>query len=207
MSPMHVIILVHKPPLFLDKANFRVVRNVEAIVEVNNSNLKRKDVEKSAYGQLLRNARLTGSQVLINVVIEEIRRESSSFLKQYVAARATVIEFLQDNGEPIKSVYQPQPTSTTSTEETSQPTTIATEEPVQEVVEVVEVKELTPEEQENANYAYLAYLAFIRELDVKKATADGLDIQRITRLYQTENSRQLKAMSEGHSEDFERYKK
>lgn len=98
----------------LDKANFRVVRDVEAVVEVNNTNLKRQDVEKSAYGELLRNARLTGSQVLINVVVEEIRRENTDIFralfrippqrKQYVAARATVIEFLKDNGEPISSV-------------------------------------------------------------------------------------------------------
>lgn len=90
----------------LDKANFRVVRDVEAVVEVNNSDLKRQDVEKSAYAQLLKNARLTGSQVLVNVVVEEIRREKISLpiVKQYVAARATVIEFLKDNGEPVHSV-------------------------------------------------------------------------------------------------------
>lgn len=72
---------------------------------------------------------------------------------------------------------------------------------------VPQVKEFTQEDQENANYAYLAYLAVMRELDVTKATADGLDIQRINKLYQTTSSRQLKAMSERHSEDLERYKK
>lgn len=95
----------------LDKANFRVVRDVEAVVAVNNTNLSRADVENSAYSELLRNAQLTGSQVLINVVIEEVRREKWGILRalfvgfpqkyQYVAARATIIEFLDDNGEPI----------------------------------------------------------------------------------------------------------
>lgn len=40
----------------LDKANFRVVRDVEAIVNVDNTNLSRADVANSAYGELLRKA-------------------------------------------------------------------------------------------------------------------------------------------------------
>lgn len=91
----------------LDKANFRVVRNIEAVVEVNNTYLKRGDVEKSAYAELLRKANLTGSQVLTNVIVEEVRRENGIWIrkvKQYVAARATVIEFLDDSGNPIPSV-------------------------------------------------------------------------------------------------------
>ena len=101
----------------LDKANFRVVRDVEAVVEVKNTNLSRSSVEKSAYGQLLRNAKLTGSQVLINVVIEEVQRASGGLFRwalgapniaQYVAARATIIEFLDEEGNPtISKVYRP----------------------------------------------------------------------------------------------------
>lgn len=108
----------------LDKANFRVVRDVEAVVAVNNTNLSRADVENSAYGELLRNAQLTGSQVLINVVIEEIRRESMGILRalvglpkrvQYVAARATIIEFLDENRNPrTSSTYSPQETTQTN---------------------------------------------------------------------------------------------
>ena len=96
----------------LKKANFRVVRDVEAIVDINNTRLSRADVANSAYGELLRKAQLTGSQVLINVVIEEVRRESGGLLRllfgmpkkvQYVSARATVIEFLDETGNPIQS--------------------------------------------------------------------------------------------------------
>ena len=99
--------------VILDKANFRVVRDVEAIVAVNNTRLSRNDLTNSAYGELLRKAQLTGSQVLINVVVEEVRQESGGFFRvllgiperiQYVAARATIIEFLDDNGNPIPSV-------------------------------------------------------------------------------------------------------
>ena len=104
----------------LDKANFRVVRDVEAVVAVKNTNLSRSSVEKSAYGQLLRNARLTGSQVLINVVIEEIRRDNGLNSFQYVAARATIIEFLDENGNPtVSESYRPSNTHTTTV--TAQP--------------------------------------------------------------------------------------
>lgn len=109
----------------LDKANFRVVRDVEAIVDVNNTRLSRADVASSAYGELLRKAQLTGSQVLINVVIEEVRRESAGFFRllfgmpkrvQHVAARATIIEFLDENGNPtVSKSYRPTNTLTTVT--------------------------------------------------------------------------------------------
>lgn len=101
----------------LNNANFRVVRDVEVIVDVNNTNLNRASVANSAYGELLRKAQLTGSQVLINVVIEEVRRESGGFFRllfgipkrvQHVAARATIIEFLDENGNPtVSEAYRP----------------------------------------------------------------------------------------------------
>ena len=98
----------------LSEANFRVVRHLEVVIDINNTNLKRADVEKSAYAELIRRANLTGSQALINVVIEEVRRESSNIFRilfgvrtkitQHVAARGTIIEFLDKNGNPIQSV-------------------------------------------------------------------------------------------------------
>lgn len=121
----------------LNQANFRVVRDVEAVVEVNNTHLSRSSVEKSAYGQLLRNARLTGSQVLINVVIEEIRRETHWKCAQYVAARATIIEFLDENGNPMVSKsYRP----TTAHQPITQNTNVESvqKEVVNDAVEVLE---------------------------------------------------------------------
>lgn len=109
--PNNVNVFGAQTSVSLDKANFQVVRDVEAVVEVNNSNLKRTDVEKSAYAELLRNARLTGSQVLTNVVIEEVRRVKYKFFaifpqyKQYVAARGTVIEFLPENVLPSQTAH------------------------------------------------------------------------------------------------------
>ena len=99
----------------LNQANFRVVRNVEVVVDFDNTNMRRAEAEKSAYGELLREAQLTGSQVLINVVIEEVLRKGWH-RHQYVAARATIIEFLDENGKPIVSEsYRPTNSHTTVT--------------------------------------------------------------------------------------------
>lgn len=98
----------------LDRANFHVVRDVEVVEEINNSRLRRVDVERSAYGKLLRQYPLTGSQAFVNVAVEEIDRESTSLfriifgcypaLKQYVAIRATIIEFVNENNQPNASL-------------------------------------------------------------------------------------------------------
>ena len=95
----------------LDKPNFRIVKNIEVVIDVNNTNLKRADVEKSAYAELLRRANLTGTQALINVVIEEVRREKKTWgvpkITQHVAARATVIEFVDGSAYSTTSAtYQ-----------------------------------------------------------------------------------------------------
>ena len=54
----------------LSQANYRVVRNIETVVDINNTNLRRADVEKSAFAELTRKYPLTGSQAYINVVLE-----------------------------------------------------------------------------------------------------------------------------------------
>ena len=114
----------------LSEANFRIVRHLEVVIDINNTNLKRADVEKSAYAELVRRADLTGSQALINVVIEEVRRDKLyvlltlfsgvrvSKITQHVAARGTIIEFLDKNGNPIQSVA-PQGTAPRAAAQTS----------------------------------------------------------------------------------------
>ena len=136
----------------LDKANFRVVRDVEAIVDVNNTRLSRADVASSAYGELLRKAQLTGSQVLINVVIEEVRRESAGFFRllfgmpkrvQHVAARATIIEFLDENGNPtVSESYRPTNTHTTTV--TAKPTNNSNASVAAQEVETINIQSTQP---------------------------------------------------------------
>jgi hypothetical protein len=136
----------------LDKANFRVVRDVEAIVDVNNTNLSRADVASSAYGELLRKAQLTGSQVLINVVIEEVRRETAGFFRllfgmpkrvQHVAARATIIEFLDEHGNPtVSESYRPTNTHTTTV--TAKPTNNSNASVAAQEVETINIQSTQP---------------------------------------------------------------
>lgn len=91
----------------LSQANFRVVRDIELVVEINNSHMNRAEAEKSAFVELMRKYPLVGSQAYTNVVIEEVRRESNTAtgsmtdLKQYISARATIIEFLKEDGSPV----------------------------------------------------------------------------------------------------------
>lgn len=84
----------------LSEANYRIVKNIEVTVEVNNTNLKQEDIEKSAYAELLKEANLTGCQALANVVIEQVIQNGADAAllnpgKQYVSARGTVIEFIK----------------------------------------------------------------------------------------------------------------
>lgn len=202
----------------LSGANFRIVRDVEVVIEVDNSNLKRQDVERSAYGELLRQYKLTGSQAFINVSIEEVRRESMGFfralfvgvpkVKQYVAARATIIEFLQPNGEPIKSVESPY----TKTVESTSVTMV--EEPAKQNTKTVEgtpvtkneSKQLTTREQEQANYYYLTYLYKKGELNTEKLDK-SIDFKRIQETAFSNTIKDLLNKIQGYDVSLEKYKK
>lgn len=104
-SPQNVNQFGTQTQVVLSEANFRIVQHLEVVIDINNTNLKRADVEKSAYAELIRRANLTGSQALINVVIEEVRREKHFFrlppykITQHVAARGTIIEFINKDRE------------------------------------------------------------------------------------------------------------
>ncbi len=138
----------------LDRANYRIVDNVEVVVEVNNSNLKRRDVEKSAFAELVNRYKLTGSQAFINVFVEEIDRQNSSLFnmifggglvdhKQHVAARATIIEFLQENGEPIASIPSTHSNRINSNAVSSNPATVVPQpEPAKGRVEQTQAMEV-----------------------------------------------------------------
>lgn len=126
----------------LNQANFRVVRNVEVVVDFDNSNMRRAEAEKSAYGELLREAQLTGSQVLINVVIEEVLRKGSH-RHQYVGARATIIEFLDEHGNPtVSKSYRPTNTQTTTV--TAQPINNSNANVAAQEVEIINTQPTQP---------------------------------------------------------------
>lgn len=182
----------------LSQANYRIVRNIETVVDINNTNLRRADVEKSAFAELTRKYPLTGSQAYINVVLEEVRRESHTSLKQHVAIRATIIEFLQENGEPVKSVESPYNT-------VSQRTVPAETKNVEKQTQIVE------EEQKptDADEAYIMYLLKIGKFDHQKASEAKkfFDIDALQKQKSQYTVRDLESRSRGHNENLEKFYK
>ncbi len=194
----------------LTQANYRVVRNVEAVVEINNSNLRRADVEKSAFAELTRKYPLTGSQAYINVVTEEIRRENSNFfrywfggkpnIKQYVAVRATIIEFLQENGEPVKSVESPYNT--------------ASQQAVQSEVKKVDTPKSKPEDMPSLaklseNKFYMALLLKTGKFNssMQKEAEKYFDFKELNKLRSQNSLSDLQNKSSDHDKRFEKFAK
>ena len=203
----------------LSKANFRVVRNIEAVIEVNNKNLRRADVEKSAFAELTRKYPLSGSQAYINVVCEEIRRENNNLFrywfggqpnrKQFIAVRATIIEFLQENGEPVKS-------PDFSYDTTSQRV-------VQEGTDALSAEDVTPKKSEKkkdanvtetkrytiANDYYLAYLMRTDRYNKKEDQLlnDLCDIKRALYFSQKYETSALEEYGKKHDKRLEKYAK
>ena len=206
----------------LSQANFRVVRNVEAVIEINNSNLRRADVEKSAFAELLRKYPLTGSQAYINVVTEEIRRENSNLfrywfggqpnLKQYVAVRATIIEFLQENGEPVKSVESPytpvpqqQAVQPTTKQPVEQEVSHATPEPAAPTTS--DPNDITSLAKLDKNIYYMILLHKTSNLDRSKIEEikQYFDYNSIIKNASKYSTKELEEKSAQHDKVFEKY--
>ncbi len=205
----------------LSQANFRVVRNVEVVVEINNTNLRRADVERSAFAELMRLYPLTGSQAYTNVVMEEVRRESMGFFRalvgipnrvQHVALRATIIEFLQPNGEPIASVqspyytpqaFQPQPQPQQSQ---YQPQPQVNQQSNTSTITGGTMTELA---KKNPNRYYIALLFKTNKLDSKQVKAKDLykyfDYYAIKNLANNLSVEDLEQWSKEHDKIFEQF--
>lgn len=169
----------------LSQANYRIVRNLDVTIEINNTNLKRRDVEKSAYAELLRQANLTGSQALSNVIVEEVRRIKMNMVgfhkyQQYVSAHATVIEFLQEDGTPVKSIV------------------------VQSAAPKPKVENSPSDEvQEQINICYLAYLKKAGKLNSTSLSSEML--KQVNRVANTHSSTELEELMKGYDKSLEEY--
>ena len=190
----------------LSQANFRVVRNVEVVVEINNTNLRRADVERSAFAELMRLYPLTGSQAYTNVVMEEVRRESMGFFRaliglpkraQHVALRATIIEFLQPNGEPIASVQSPYYT----------PQAFQPQPQPKEEMSMPSEKEIKKMANQIKNYCYMALLVKTKKIDQNKMEKikDYFDFSKIKTLSVENTTSALEEASVGHDKIFEQF--
>ena len=197
----------------LSQANFRVVRNVEVVVEINNTNLRRADVERSAFAELMRLYPLTGSQAYTNVVMEEVRRESMGIFRaliglpkraQHVALRATIIEFLQPNGEPIASVQSPYYTPQAYQPQFQPQQSQYQPQGIHDSSIPTEIKELAKKVQ---NRYYMALLFKTRMVDTTKLQqiANLFDYNYIEKMAQQFTINDLKTYSKGYDKIFEQF--
>lgn len=203
--PYSYNVLRNSTEVVLSQANFRVVRNVEAVVEINNSRLRRADVEESAFAELMRQYPLTGSQTYTNVVFEEIRREGRH-AKQYIAVRAVIIEFVSPNGQAIPSVqyvYLAQP----AVSENNNSGQIIEDEipyPTPYPTPPTEIEELA---KKLKNRYYMALLFKTRMIDTTKLKqiANLFDYNHIEKMAQQFTLNDLKRYSQGYDKIFEQF--
>lgn len=98
----------------LSQANFQVVKHVSVTYVYKNLHNRRfsaNQLKESAYAALVKEAKLTGAQTIINVTMEQIQREShfgyGIFLapkyEQSILVSGTVIEFLPNGVKPANS--------------------------------------------------------------------------------------------------------
>ena len=191
----------------LSQANFRVVRNIETVVDINNYNLRRADVEKSAFAELTRKYPLTGSQAYINVVLEEVRRESYTSLKQHVAIRATIIEFLQENGQPVQSNESPY---NTILQRTTQPEVKKTEEKNQIVAsneELINSEKIAQMAKAKKNQYYIMCLFKTNNFNYNNQSEAEkyFNIQNLQKEKTKYTLKELQKLSEGYDKYFEKF--
>jgi len=213
--------------VILSEANFRIVRHLEVVIDINNSNLKRADVEKSAYAELIRRANLTGSQALINVVIEEVRRDKlyvfltlfsgvrASKITQHVAARGTIIEFLDKNGNPIQSeAYQGSApvdsTTSTNIDSKSASTSYQGSAPRSNQTDVQEQQQQASESETSVTEADKCYIAWlVKTGHIKQGRVKELkqrfDFDELKVLSEKYSEEELHRMSKGHDRKLARF--
>lgn len=100
----------------LSQANFQVVKQVKVTYVYKNLHSMRfnaSQMKESAYAALVKEAKLTGAQTLINVTMEQVQRKSQNFwtfafgcppkYEQAIIVSGTVIEFLPAGVTPTNS--------------------------------------------------------------------------------------------------------
>jgi hypothetical protein len=211
--------------VILSEANFRIVRHLEVVIDINNSNLKRADVEKSAYAELVRRANLTGSQALINVVIEEVRRDKlyvfltlfsgvrASKITQHVAARGTIIEFLDKNGNPVQSeaykgsapvTSQTTNTTTQSTDASYQGSAPRSGQTIEANAEAQQGQAISVTEADKCYIAWLVKTGHIKQGRVKELK-QRFDFDELKVFSEKYSEEELHRMSKGHDKKLVRF--
>lgn len=83
----------------LSEANFKVVKQVStSIVYTSKLKFDAQQLKQSAYAALVKEAKLQGSQTLVNITLEQVRREARNMFgfpkyENAILVSGTVIEF------------------------------------------------------------------------------------------------------------------
>ncbi len=86
---------LNQTQVVLSEANFKVVKQVSTqVVFTQTLRFKAEQLKQSAYAALLKEANLTGSQTIINVTMEQVKRESRK-TEHAIIVSGTVIEFIK----------------------------------------------------------------------------------------------------------------
>ena len=90
---------MNQTQVVLSEANFKVVKTVQThVVFKQGMKFSAEQLQQSAYAALLKEANLTGSQVLINVTMEQVQRVKGVYMPKEdnaILVTGTVIEFLK----------------------------------------------------------------------------------------------------------------
>lgn len=88
---------INQTQVVLSQNNFKVVKQVSKVVIFEQRyNFKKGQLKESAYAALLKEAKLEGSQTIVNVTFEEVQRLSGILIPKTQSAilvQGTVIEF------------------------------------------------------------------------------------------------------------------
>ena len=88
---------INQTQVVLSEANFKVVKQVSKVVIFEQKyNFSKSQLKESAYAELVKEAKLTGAQAIINVTFEEVQRISglgTRKIQSAVLVQGTVIEF------------------------------------------------------------------------------------------------------------------
>lgn len=203
----------------LNQANYRIIGTAEGysrqLYVFGIGGLSQRSLRQNAIMDMYENANLKGSQAIVNITTALTWQGFIPFFEvKRASARGTIIEFLQDNGEPIRSVESP---NNTTPQRTIQPEAKNEDKNTQNVVDVPEISNSKLEKSEQKklsdmqakkDMAYIAYLwkAGTFRQQYKNEISAKYSIEEIKSLYNNYSLEELKEMSNGYNKELRKYK-
>ncbi len=140
-----------KTDVLLSQGNYRIVKYVEgewsALYVLGIGGLRKEVVTSNAISEMYKNAKLTGNQQIINITTVTSIRFFVVFWRLRAVARGNVIEFLDENGNPIPSVA---PQGTAQRVQNEPQTVSASNNDVQQG-NALQVQDITSEKQDQTS--------------------------------------------------------